>query len=202
MSSIAHDVIRHRILEILYKFAEKNPESIGLDRERMKEILQISTEKIDFNMLYLEEKGLVELYKVTGSLWHSAQITASGVDVIENKEKFGEQYPFIQTNIQEIHARDINAPIVQAIESKISFNQQVTTAFQQARKIIELKEDISPTLRKTIEKYVNLLETELRNKEPDAGKIQKSWNWLKRNANWVVPTLTQIVLEGMKRALG
>lgn len=202
MPSIDHNEIRHRILEILYKFAEQNSQSLGLDRERMQKTLQISEKLIDFNMLYLEEKGLIKLFKVTGSLWHSAQITAFGMDVIENKEKFGEQFPFIRVTIQEIHARDIYGTVVQAVESQVSFAQQVTKVFQRARKITETKTDIKASLREKTKNHLNLLEEELKRKEPDAGKIQTLWKWLKRNANWAVPTLTEIVLEGIKRAFG
>ena len=198
MPSIIHNEIRHRILEILYKFEQKNPTNIGgLGRETMKEILKIPEEQMDFNMLYLKQKGLITLFEVIGS-WIYARITAFGIDVIENKEIFAEQFPFI---IQEIHG-DVYAPVIQAIGSQVSFNQQVTTAFQQARNMIEIKEDVPPTLREEIEKHLNLLEEELKNKEPNAGKIQTSWKWLKRNANWVVPTLTHVVLEGLKMSLG
>ena len=202
MSSINHDEIRHRILEILYEFEQENPLIVGgLSRDKMKEILHISEEKMDFNMVYLEQKGLLTLFKGIGT-WFHARITAFGIDVIGDKEKFSEQFPFIQTNIQEIHG-DVHGILVQAVESQVvSFNQQITTAFQQARNITETKEDIRPTLREEVKKYLNLLEEELKRKEPDAGKIQMLWKWLRRNANWVVPTLTQVVLEGLKMALG
>lgn len=43
---------------------------------------------MDSNMLYLEEKGLVKLFKVMdGNLWHDAEITALGIDLVEDMEK-------------------------------------------------------------------------------------------------------------------
>ena len=39
-------------------------------------------------------------------------------------------------------------------------------------------------------------------KEPDAGEIQKTWKWLKENADWVEPTLRKVVLESVILALG
>ena len=166
----------------------------------MKEILQIPEKQMDFNMFYLKEKRLVSLFEVIES-WIYARITAFGIDVIERKEKYLEEFPFIQTAIQEIHG-DVYGTVVQAVESQVSFNQQVDTVFQQARKITETRTDIKASLREEVKKHLNLLEEELKRKEPDAGKIQTLWKWLKRNANWVVPTLTQVVLEGLKIALG
>jgi hypothetical protein len=55
MPSNYHDEIRHRILEILYKFAQENPESFGLDRERIEKILKVPEKAIFFNMQYLEQ---------------------------------------------------------------------------------------------------------------------------------------------------
>jgi len=200
MPSITHNEIRQHILEILYKFDEENPGSIGgLTRDRMKEVLQIPEKKLDFNVFYLGKKGLIELSKGIG-IWFYARISAFGIDVIENKEKYSERFPFIQTTIQEIHG-PVYGPVIQAVESQVRFNQQVTTAFQKAREIIATNEEVPPTLMEEIRKHLNLLEEEIKSKEPDAGKIQALWKWLKRNANWVVPTLTQVVLEGLKMAL-
>lgn len=200
MPSVNNDEIRHRILKILYKFEQENPIIVGgLTRDRMKELLQVSENDMDFNTKYLGEKGLLTLFRGIGT-WFHARITAFGIDVIENKEKFTEEFPFMQTTIQEIHG-NVYAPVIQAVGSQVSFNQQVATAFQQAHDITETKENIQPVLREEIRKHLNLLREELERKEPDAGKIQTVWKWLKRNANWVVPTLTQVVLDGLKMAL-
>ena len=197
---VKHDEIRHRILKILYIMAQENPESLGLDKETINKILDVPEKTIFFNMQYLAEKGLISLFKGIGT-WFHARITAFGIDVVEDKEKYGEQFPFIQTTIQEIHARDIYGSVVQAVESQVTFAQQVGSVFQQARGITEAK-DIAPTLRMQIEERLNQLEEELKKTEPDAGKIQELWKWLKRNANWVVPILVSAVLEGLKMALG
>ena len=197
MPSINHDKIRHRILKILYKFAQENPESLGLDKETVLQILQIPEKAIFFNILYLDEKGLVSVSRGIGN-WFYARITAFGIDVIENKEKYGEQFPFIQTTIQEIRA-PVYGNVVQAVESRVTFNK-VSTAFQQARNITDTKEDIPSSLREEIKKLLDLLEEELKSKEPDAGKIKNLWKWLKKNAKWVIPMLSHFVLEGLKMA--
>jgi len=86
-----------------------------------------------------------------GALWNIAQITAFGMDVIENKEQHGEKFPFIKTIIQEIHG-DVIGPVIQTVDSQITFNQQMNNGFQQAYEMNKTKEDISNELRKTTEK--------------------------------------------------
>lgn len=199
MTSISNSEVRHRILEILYNLAQQKPSSMMEDNSLQK-LLEVSQEKMDFNALYLAEKGLVRLHWGFNKRWW-AEITAYGVDVIENKKRYSEKFPFIQTTIQTIHG-DVYGNVVQAVESKVDFNQQVSSAFQEALDIIISKKDIQLTLRNEIEKNLRLLEKELRSQEPDAGKIQKLWKWLKKNAIWVIPTLSHVVLEGLKMAFG
>lgn len=128
-----------------------------------------------------------------------------GVELEKTRESYRKQKAKrgvdAQTTIQEIHG-DVYAPVVQAVESQVNFNQQVATAFQQARNMTETRKGISQTLMGKIKKHLDLLEEELKSKEPDAGKIQALWKWLKRNANWVVPTLTRVVLESLRIVFG
>lgn len=162
----------------------------------MSELLNVQENLMDSNMLYLEQKGLVKLVKVMGSLWELATITAFGIDVIENKQTYKERFPFVTVQVQEIHG-DIIGNVVQAKDSQVSI-QQIDNAFQKARSLTESKSDISPELKKEIHDNLNFLEEEVMKKEPDAGKIQKVWNCLKKNAGWVVPVLAQIIAEVVK----
>jgi len=52
-------------------------------------------------------------------------------------------------------------------------------AFNQAQSIFESKGDISPELKKEIRQQLELLQEELGREDPDVGKIQKLWKWLK-----------------------
>jgi hypothetical protein len=131
-----------------------------------------------------------------GSLWELGRITAFGIDVIENKENYKQQFPFVTFQVQEIYG-DVHGNVVQAKDSRITI-QQVESVFQKAYSLTESKAGISPEMKKEILSNLASLEEEMKKEEPDAGKIQKTWNWLKRNANWVVPVLAQMVLEVVK----
>lgn len=201
MSSMSDSEIRHMMLEVLLKASQEDPTGVGLSRDRMKEILQIPENRMDFNMLYLKDKGLVQLLQSIGTPWNFAQITAYGVDVVENKEKYKNEFPFIQTTIQEIHG-NVYGHVIQAVSSQVSFTQQVTDAFKQAYNIVETKGEVTTELKEEIKKNLKLLEDELNKKEPDAGKIQGLLRWLKQNASWIVPTIIQVILKGMEMVLG
>ena len=191
-----NDEIRMRILQSLYDFYYQDPKSMGIDRAKMLELTGTQENPMDSNMLYLEEKHLVKLEKVLGSLWAWARITAFGIDVIENKQKYQQQFPFVTVQIQEIHG-DVHGNVVQAKDSQVTI-QQMDNAFQIAHDMTESKTEISQEEKKKVHENLASLQEELKKREPDAGEIQKCWNWLKRNANWVVPVLAQIVSEVVK----
>lgn len=92
--------------------------------------------------------------------------------------------------------------ISQAINPQVNFNQQLNEAFKKAHRIVDTKSDILLRQKEEIKQNLRVLEEELKNKEADAGKIQKTWGWLKRNADWLVPTLAQVVSDGIKIGLG
>ncbi len=83
--------IRKRILEILYAEDEERPASF-INRDFLKEKIGIPDNKLDSNVLYLEEKGYIELLKVMGSIFLSAKITSYGKDLVENKEEFNSMF--------------------------------------------------------------------------------------------------------------
>ncbi|MEM2293108.1 MAG: hypothetical protein QXU45_06980 [Candidatus Bathyarchaeia archaeon] len=188
-------------MEMLYNDALKNPTSLGVDRDTMKNTLQIDENIMNFNIFYLEEKGLIKLMHSMGAPWSFAKITAFGIDVAENRDRYREQFPFIQANIQQIHG-NVYGQVVQAVGSEVTFSQQVSNAFNQAYQFIQNKTEIQPELREEIKNKLQVLEEELKKEEPNLGKIQEIWKWLKQNASWIVPMIAHIVLEGTKMALG
>jgi hypothetical protein len=199
MSEVTNDSIRYQILEIFYNRATQGTDW-RVSREELKKLLSIEEKKIDFNVFYLHDRKLASIRELSGNNWYKATITGKGIDVIEHKQKFSDEYPFIQTTIMQIQG-DVNAPVVQSIDSQVNFSQQVSDAFKQAYVIVENRSDVQPEQKEEIKKNLNALEDELQNKEADLGKIQKTWAWIRRNANWLVPTLAQVVSDGIRFAL-
>ena len=181
------------MLQVLYDEYYENPVNLGIDRKKMLELLQIPEKVMDANMLYLENKGLVRLHKTIGSPWTHAKITAFGIDVIENKEKYKEKFPFVQ--IQEIYG-DVYGNVIQAKDSQII--KQIDSVFRRARDLTRIKKDIPLDLRKKTEEKLTFLEKELKKEEPDIGKVHGLWNWLKNNASWVIPIIKDVVVESLE----
>lgn len=58
------------------------------------EILDVTQKNLDFNIVYLEEKGFLELQKpLEGSIFVGARITSNGIDLVEDKKKFSALFP-------------------------------------------------------------------------------------------------------------
>jgi len=178
-ASLTNDQIRLVILDAVYNEELKAPAHFGLDRAKMMELLKVPENIMDFNVRYLEQKGLVKCMKVMGSIWYMVKITAFGTDVIEHKGKYKETFSFVNTTIQ------VNGPnygnIIQATNnSTVNFSQQIIDAFKKAYEIIETKEGISAENKQQIMQGTKALESELNNKELDAGKFNKHGNGLNR----------------------
>lgn len=200
--AIDNNEIRHRILQILYNDAMKYPDHIGIDRDEMKRLLQIPENTMDFNIFYLSQQGLIEIQTTMGRPWLYAMITAFGTDVIEQKDRYAQDFPFVQTNIQQVFG-DVSGQVTQVTGGQASFSQTIVDSFKTAHDIANTKKEISADVKREIEEKLRLLEEELKKKQAaDAGKIQKLWDWIKTNASWLVPTLAQVVSECIKIIFG
>ena len=197
------DEIRLRMLTLLYFRAKEHPRDFGMGRQHMIDSLQIEENIMDFNMLYLEQKRLVEkrpveLERVHGSAWYIATITADGIDVIEHKDRYRDQFPFVQATIVQ---GNIYGPVTQVMGSNVKI-QQINETFEKARQITNIRDELSNAEKQEIIQKLNSLEEELRKENPDASKTQEFLNWLKKNASWLFPTLSQIALELSRRIFG
>lgn len=60
-------------------------------------------------------------------------------------------------------------------------------------KIYQQLDDENPENKEEIQVKIKELEEEVQKEEIDKSKVQNIYNWLKNNANWTIPTITQIV---------
>jgi hypothetical protein len=78
--------LRRRILEYLYALFKRYPYS-SIELGEIAEFCQTSAEELNWNIVYLEKCGWVELAKSIPSPPYvacSACLTASGIDLLEN----------------------------------------------------------------------------------------------------------------------
>jgi hypothetical protein len=92
--------IRRKILEFAYKHYQENPYYRIIPNE-FKDHLNIHLKELHFNIVYLEEKGYLELQKpIEGSLFVSARITARGIDLVEDEYQMEVHFPNQQGTAQ------------------------------------------------------------------------------------------------------
>lgn len=195
-----NDQVRYRILERLYSHDQDDPGSLGIDRQALISILGHPENVVDRNVLYLETKGLVNLLKTLGSLWAMAKITAHGTDVIENKDKYRDRYPFV-VQVQNIHG-DVYGSVVQANESSVTITQtQSGNEFQKARKLVQ-ESELNESVKKEAIANIDLIEQECDSETPNVGKIKSSVDWIKRNAHFVAPIITGVASKVILSQMG
>lgn len=188
------DEIRMAILEGLYHHAKNKPEAGGLGQSDVLSVLsikfdtEIPSERMTLNMLYLEEKGLINLWK-SGSLWYSASITPFGVDVYEHPDQYHQELPFIPT--------DFSGQNAHAVSSEEARGQATTDPFDVASEVTR-KMGLTDERKADIFKHLVELKAEITDETTrDAGTMQRVWGWLKDHAPWVVPILAQKVKDAV-----
>jgi len=83
-------LLRRNILKYLYSLFKKYPYS-SIELGEIAEFCQTSAEELNWNIVYLEKHGWVELAKSIPCPPYvacSAGLTASGIDLIENTNEF------------------------------------------------------------------------------------------------------------------
>ncbi len=87
--------LRRCILQTIYALFKKHPYA-QVELAQLLETCQIDTETLNWNMVYLEKSGFVELSKsidMPPFIACSVSITAAGIDLIEDEVKFDNQFP-------------------------------------------------------------------------------------------------------------
>lgn len=87
--------LRRCILQTLYALFKKHPYA-QVELAQLLEDCQIDTETLNWNMVYLEKSGFVELSKSIDTppyIACSASITAAGIDLIEDEDEFDNRFP-------------------------------------------------------------------------------------------------------------
>ncbi len=175
--------IRRAILENLYNWFKENPYSF-LPRELL--LLAIYNSKgLESNIVYLEEKGYVELKKALDTQFISSRITAKGIDLIENESEFNNKFP-IRQNITHIEGDMVgvvsqgdNAQIVSQISIQIGEN------FNNILWGIDSTEEYDTETKQTLKSRVREIQTEIEKPKPNATKVQSALDFLKNKAKWV-----------------
>lgn len=183
--------IRRKILEILYERFKEHPYNRATPNE-FKEMINIGLKDLHFNMIYLEEKGYVELQKpLEGSVFVGARLTAKGIDLVEDEYQMAVFFPE-QT-------------------SGIAIPEKVIEKFDILIDDIDKSPELGPEQKELITEEIREIKLELSKSEPSYSKVRDYVNRLKdRNfdaykklVNIIKdPTVAKLLSNAAKKDLG
>ncbi len=88
-------VLRRRIMEFLYERFQEFPYAFT-ELEAIEEACETASRELNWNLVYLEKSGLLELAKTPDSFPYvaaGAALTAQGIDLVEDEGEFDRKFP-------------------------------------------------------------------------------------------------------------
>jgi hypothetical protein len=154
--------IRRIILQLLYETFKDHPYGRITPKE-LQENLNIGLKELQFNAIYLEEKGLIELQKpLEGNLFVGARITPKGIDVVEDEYQLNILFPASDT----------------ARETPTSVFESLTTLINRINNSDKLNEEE----KEMITEEIKAVQTALMKSEPSYAQVKKSIDRLKQRS--------------------
>ncbi|CAB5160796.1 hypothetical protein D3OALGB2SA_5415 [Olavius algarvensis associated proteobacterium Delta 3] len=92
---IPHVKLRRCILELLYEMFKEVPFA-QVELSHIEESCETEARELNWNIVYLEKCGYVELNKSAECITHAgvaATLTATGIDLVENRPDFEDRFP-------------------------------------------------------------------------------------------------------------
>jgi hypothetical protein len=106
-----------------------------------------------------------------------------------------------EDNIILILSKTILLKVIEKPDRQLLLKNEIAKKFVSIKNLAH--DDIRILFEELFDKAKYLsIHLEFGKEKPDAGKIQRTWDWLKENAGWVVPIISNIVIEGLKRVFG
>ncbi len=164
--------IRRRILEMVYERCREHPYHRVTPKEFRTE-LNIGLKDLHFNIIYLEEKGYLELQKpLEGSLFVGARITPKGIDLIENEYQLDLMFP---------------------IEKEDMIPTNVFEEFNLLNDAIMADGNMIKDLRELITENINEIQNELKKSEPSYSTIKGLLTKIKERSHEIGEKVTKIL---------
>ena len=90
-----HFIVRRKIMALLYDRFRAFPYAFT-EFEAIEEVCNASGQEVNWNLVYLEKSGYLELNKTADSfplVATGAALTAKGIDLVENRTEFDRRFP-------------------------------------------------------------------------------------------------------------
>ena len=97
MSSVtSEDLLRVRILKLLYERSKDKRSKYGVHRSSVMEALETTEAVMDAAVMFLARNNLVKIREAHNVFWLWAKMTSTGQDAIENTSKYIKRFPFLK----------------------------------------------------------------------------------------------------------
>jgi len=172
--SVTNSEIRRKILQLLYERFKDHPYGRITPKE-LQTTLNIGLKELQFNAIYLEEKGLVELQKpLEGTLFVGARATPKGIDIVEDEYELDISFPTPGAN------RTIPATVF----------GNLTNLINEVGKSDELGEE----QKEIITEEIKVVQNELMKSEPSYSLLKKSIDRL-RERNFDIYEKLKVIIR-------
>jgi len=182
--------IRRKTLEMAYERFKEHP-YYRITPKEFKEALNINIRELHYNIIYLEEKGYLELQKpLEGDLFVGVRITVKGIDLVEDEYQFDIMFPVTktETSMQMNVFKEFNLLI-----EKITSSNEISNNLKEL--IVEEIKEIQKELKKIEPSYANVKLFLSRINERDFN-IYKQVMAILNN-----PTIVKILTESARKEL-
>ncbi|MCK4673048.1 hypothetical protein KAT67_03580, partial [candidate division WOR-3 bacterium] len=180
--------IRRGILKMAYERFKEHPYHRITPKE-LENALNIGFKELNYNIIYLEEKGFIELQKpLEGSIFVGVRISSKGIDLVEDECQFGIMFPINKE--QKLMPTHIFAEfnlIIDTIESTNNIDNDLK------KLIIEEIKEIQDELKKIEPSYANIKNYLSKIKQKDDNIYEKVMAIIKN------PNISSILAESAKR---
>lgn len=193
MLSLEED--RKRVIKFTYDWSKTRPQ-IPVGNETIANELDLSVEVATESAQYWVDKGYLEIVDRTISSFF-VRINADGQKLVETNFK-----PSMTelARINVIQTGDVYGNIIQASEGNI--NAQVTNRFAPVYDALDVHDGLSEEQKTEIKAILKELEQELSSQSNNTAKIKEIMDILKEKTSWLLPMLSPIIVEAIKKGLG
>lgn len=186
--------VRAHVLKEFYDQEMRN-EYRGIDSEFGKH-LGVPRRQVEVALKYLVDMGLVKGTYVGGTdLPVTMGITALGLDVVDEPQKFSDQYEITQQVIQVTGS--VYGQIAQAQQQ--SQVTQVQYNFQDLERLIEGHTELAASERQDLKDRLIEIEQELRKDSFSQSKVRRLLESMKKY-EWLFPLVVEAIVRLMKGA--
>jgi len=216
--------IRRRILKLLYEIHDRDPHG-AIDLDELAQKLNLPPNRVRSNLMYLcdPDKKLLQLKRTSagdGRIYHFAQITAAGIDLLDEPSEFNARFPpqviyqYVAGDNFEVTIGDNASEVTvgkDIIKLQFGKNHSLEETCTRFVKSLEKRSNVSAMDREAITAQLQKLQALLQSEELDLGEAQHIKRSLVEREGWPAagtmalfshPAVVEPIQRAVERLIG